>query len=114
MYALVRLLTENKSVAYHTIDETFPFFENSVYSRILGMSTSFPPVKLPTFCLIDSDEGETAADIAFMTSKAFVHKTFPVMASSPQRSRYKTLRKQRYSVSRDLMPLWTKDELKKG
>ncbi|KAN0102505.1 hypothetical protein V8E52_011877, partial [Russula decolorans] len=110
-YALVRLLTENETVAYHSSAGTFLFFENSVYSRISGLTTEFPPAKSAVFCLIDSDLGPV--DIGFMTDRTVVNKTFPVVAS-PMPSHYGPWRKQRVSVPMELMPLWSRDELKEG
>jgi hypothetical protein len=104
-YALVRLLTEKKTVAYHYRSETFLFLGNSVYSRILGVATEFPPAKPATFCLIDSDGKDELMDINFMTDRTVVDRTFPVMASSPSPSRYKIWENQRVTVSVEFMPL---------
>jgi len=113
MYALVRLLTENETVAYHSGSGTFLFFENAVYSRISGVGPNFPPVKTPTFCLINLDYDKISVNINFMTDTVLMDKTFPVMASSPMPSRY-GWRKQRIAVPIVLMPLCERDELKKG
>jgi hypothetical protein len=56
---------------------------------------------------------KTAADVGFMISNKLIEQTFPVMASSPMPSRYEW-RKQRVDVPIVFMPLWERDELKKG
>ena len=111
---LVRLLTENETVAFHSRAATYLFFENSVYSRIpaTGLNKHFPLVKSAIFCLIDVDQ-EKLPDIDFMTDIGCVGETFPVMAS-PMPPRYCTWGKQRGSVPLVLMPLWERNELKKG
>ena len=113
---LVRLLTENETVAFHSRAATYLFFENSVYSRIsaTGLEKYFPPAKSATFCLIDVDQEEVPGGIGFMTDIGSVGETFPVMASSPMPSRYRTWKKQRGSVPLVFMPLWERNELKKG
>jgi hypothetical protein len=103
-YALVRLITENKAVAYHSGNETFLFVGNSVYSRILGANAKFPSVKPATFCLIDSDQEKEPVDIKFMTD-AKVGMTFPIMASSPQPSRYHIWKNRRvFKTNESLFP----------
>jgi hypothetical protein len=113
-YALVRLLNENKAVTYHSVAGTFFFFENSVYSRILGQATVFPPCASATFCLIDLDRDKSPADTSFTTDGTLVDKTFPILAASPNPSRYDTWRKQRRVVPIEIMPLWKRYELKTG
>lgn len=113
-YVLVRLLNENKAVAYYSAAGTFLFFENSVYSRILGQVTGFPPSESAIFCLIDSDRHKVPADTTFMTDRTLVNKTFPIMATSPNPSRYDTWKKQRGLVPIEIMPLWKRYELKTG
>jgi hypothetical protein len=90
---LIHLLPENKLVIYHGGHGTFLFFENSVYSYILGGKGTeyFPLGKSAIFCLIDVDRVEEPGDsINFMTDKMAIDKTFPVMASFPMPSHYKT------------------------
>jgi hypothetical protein len=99
---------------YHSGDETLLFFENSVYSRTPGVATEFPPAKPAMFCLIDPDVEQTEQAIGFMTDRTLRGKTFPVLASSPNPSRYKIWKKQRGIVRLEFMPLWERDELKKG
>jgi hypothetical protein len=114
-YALVRLLTENETVAYHDHSGTFLFLGNSVYSRISGVTAKFPPANPTTFCLIDSDGEKQPMDIGFMTDRVVVDRTFPIMASSPWPSRYYSIwQNQRLVVPTEFMPLWGRDELKKG
>jgi hypothetical protein len=110
-YALVRLLTEKETVVYHFYNETYLFLGNSVYRRILGRVTHFPPTKHRTLCLIDPDGGRSEEDLRFMT---FTKATFAVMASSPNPKLYDHFMKQRAPVPMEFMPLWTRDELKKG
>jgi hypothetical protein len=112
-YALVRLLTENKPVAYDYGVGTYLFFGNSVYSRAPRVATKFPPAVHATICLIDLDRTEDD-DTSFMTNRTLIGNTFPVVTSSPNPSRYKILRKQRAPVPIEVMPLWTSDELKHG
>jgi hypothetical protein len=112
-YALVRLLTENETVAYHDRSGTILFLGNFVYSRILGVTTKMSLANPATFCLIDSDGEKKPMDIGFMTDRTVVDRTFPIMASSPRPSRY-SMANQRLVVPTESMPLWRRDELKKG
>jgi hypothetical protein len=59
------------------------------------------------------DFEKTEADVSFMTSNKLIEETFPVVASSPMPSRYEW-GKQRVDVPIVSMPLWERDELKKG
>jgi hypothetical protein len=111
-YALVCILTRGEAVVYHSGGDTFLFWGDSVYSRIRGVTTEFPPpTKRRTWCLIDPDIEINERDISFMTLNRTM---FPVLASSPNPLRYKIFRKQRKSVPMKFMPLWTRNELKKG
>jgi hypothetical protein len=66
------------------------------------------------FCLIDLDYNKDPTEISFMTGKELARTTFPVMASSPNPSRFQIWEKQREFVFTEYMPLWERDELKKG
>jgi len=111
-YALVCILTRGETVVYHSGGVTLLFWGDSVYSRIWGVTTEFPPpTKRQTWCLIDPDIETDERKISFMTR---AHTMFPVIASSPNPLRYKGFRKVRISVPMKIMPLWTRNELKKG
>jgi hypothetical protein len=111
-YALIRLLIENETVIHHSNAGTYLFFGNSVYTRTLdGVD---PPAGSATFCLIDLDRNKDAESVSFMTDKELIGRTFPVMACPSMPTRYEGWRNQRSSVPKEYMPLWKRDELKKG
>jgi hypothetical protein len=109
-YALVRLLTENETVLYHSSGGTYLFFEDSVYSRIRKEGTELPQTERQIFCLIDPDTAQGEKELHFITNS---NMGFPVVASSPNPSRYKNLKKRK-GIHREFVPLWTRDELKNG
>jgi hypothetical protein len=100
----------NETVVYYSGSGTYLFFGNSVYRRTSG---AIPPADPAIFCLIDMDTGKDTAKIDFMTDRVLAN-TFPVMATSPNPERYKTWQKQRKAVIIEYVPLWRRDELKRG
>ena len=108
-YALVRLLIDNETVVYHSYTGTYLFSGNSVYRRTSG---AVPRADSATFCLIDLDHTTDPTEVSFMTHRV-VTNTFPVMASSNPLC-YQIWQKQRETVFKEYMPLWDRDELKKG
>ena len=101
----------NETVVYYSTDGTYLFSGNSVYRRTSG---AIPPADSATLCLINLDHKTDPSEISFMTAE--MYKTFPVMASSPNPLRYEVWQKQRDApgVFTEYMPLWERDELKKG
>jgi hypothetical protein len=108
-YTLARLLTEKKPVVYHFDKTTYLFFENSVYSRISGETPRIPRSDHRIICLIDPDKLTSEVEIGFITRAG---TAFPVIATSPNPSRYKIFEKEGQDVAMQFMPLWTRDELK--
>ena len=102
---------DKETVVYYCSAGTYLFSGSSVYKR--DTTGAIPRADSVTFCLIDLDEDKDPKEIKFMTSK-MVTNTFPVMASSPNPGRYETWKKQRNAVVIKYMPLWKRDELKKG
>jgi hypothetical protein len=111
LYALVRLLAEKKSIIFHDDNGTYLFFENSVYSRIPGVTPVIPRTDHHIICLINADRMKQESDISFMTSARGV---FPIMATPPNPERFKTIEKDLQAAVTEYMPLWTRDELKDG
>jgi hypothetical protein len=102
---------DKETVVYYSSRGTYLFSGNSVYRRRTG--GEIPRADSVTFCLIDLDIDKDSEKIQFMTDKVLTN-TFPVLASSPNPGRYEIWRKQRKVVVKEYMPLWKRDELKKG
>jgi hypothetical protein len=100
---------DKETVVYYYDTKTYLFSGNSVYCRVSGAIPSANPA---TFCLINLDFNKDPSVINFMTSN--VVNTFPVLASSPNPSRYEIWVKQRRVVLKEYMPLWKRDELREG
>jgi hypothetical protein len=110
VYVLIRLLTENETVVYHSGLGTYLFFEDLVYSRIEEKGTTLPQTECDMFCLIDPDAMNGAMEIGIMMNTETI---FPIVASSPNPSHYKNFQKWG-SLHMEDMPLWARDELKNG
>jgi len=107
---LAQLLSAHQVTLLCNSSMTYLFFRGKVYVR----PTQFGFYNLPSYpgycpiwALIDMDYQKTAPPIERDTD------IWPIQASSPQPSRWKTWIKQ-YGASLLAMPLWSMEELEEG
>ena len=108
---LARLISANQVILLSTGSTLFLFYQNEVHKRETTYFTCLPTHQInqdyPIWTLINVDALRQAPLIDS------THMIWPIQASSPNPSRWKTWSKQRNAAELG-MPLWDVDELMAG
>ena len=106
-FMFIYLVTRGEPVAFYKRGTTRVFHQGNVYKT--QVEREFPRGQAP-WCLIDSDLRNNTPPEYIIDSQSVV---YPVQASSPNPTRYKSWVKQR-SAKILGMRLWSEDDILKG